>query len=102
MPKTIEEYVHQVGRAGHLHSTGFSMAFINKGNKNLFLPLKQLCEKTGTKLPDELLHSPYLQTANERRAKANAEKEKQLKRKKWDDRELNQKSLLEILTKKRK
>jgi len=49
MPNSIEEYVHQVGRAGRLHSEGAVMAFINKSNKNVFVALQELCTKSGRK-----------------------------------------------------
>ena len=102
MPRSIEDYVHQAGRAGRLHSSGFAMAFVNNSNKNIFTQLKSLCEKTGTKLPDQITNSPYLQKSKEKEKKSNVEQEKSLKRKKWDEQVVNQKSLLDILLKKRR
>ena len=99
MPKTIEDYVHQVGRAGRLQTQGFVMAFINKSNKNIFLSLQELCLKSGTKLPEELVNSLDFRKVLENPNKKDIEKTKALKRNKSLNEDINQKSLLEILTK---
>ncbi|XP_065672655.1 uncharacterized protein LOC100210997 isoform X2 [Hydra vulgaris] len=96
-PNSIEEYVHQVGRAGQLHSYGLSIAFINNSNKHIFLDLKELFETTKGNLPFEILSSPYLQTLRETRIKLY--KEGKLKRKHGIDEDLNSQNLLQILTK---
>ena len=35
MPNTIDEYIHQVGRAGRLGSEGFAISFINDDDKRI-------------------------------------------------------------------
>lgn len=67
MPQTVDEYVHQVGRAGRLDEIGFAIAFVNNSNKALFLDLKELFDLTDAKLPTELLRSQHLQNQLERR-----------------------------------
>jgi len=58
----------------------------------------------GTKLPEELVNSPHMRAALEKHKKMSAEKQKALKKskKKWDDENPNQKTLLEILTKRKR
>lgn len=102
MPQTIEDYIHQVGRAGRLRTKSLVMAFINKSNKSIFIPLQELCRKSGTKLPDEVVNSSYFKDAFEKKRKKSKEKDAYLKRKKVDGDNLNQKSLLQILTKQSK
>ncbi|KAM9324546.1 putative ATP-dependent RNA helicase DDX59 [Gastrophryne carolinensis] len=60
MPSSMDEYVHQIGRAGRLGNRGTAITFINKNNKNLFWDLVKRVEPTGSLLPPQLLHSPYL------------------------------------------
>lgn len=60
MPSSMDEYVHQIGRAGRLGNRGTSITFINKNNKNLFWDLAKRVEPTGSLLPPQLLNSSYL------------------------------------------
>lgn len=60
MPSSVEEYVHQVGRAGRLGNVGWALTFINNTNKLIFLNLVETLKPLGVKLPEELLKSPYL------------------------------------------
>ena len=105
LPNNIEDYIHQVGRAGRLFTQGAVMAFVNKSNKNMFVPLRELCSKSGTKLPDELINSPYMQIALDKDRKQRMEREKLSKKRKWtednlgEERNVTQKSLLDILRK---
>lgn len=66
MPSSVEEYIHQVGRAGRLGKTGWALTFINNTNKNVFLGLVDSLQPLGVKLPQELLNSPYLQQQRQR------------------------------------
>lgn len=66
MPSSVEEYIHQVGRAGRLGKTGWALTFINNTNKNVFLGLVDSLQASGVKLPQELLNSPYLQQQRQR------------------------------------
>ncbi|XP_056384066.1 mucin-2-like [Hyla sarda] len=60
MPSSMDEYVHQIGRAGRLGHRGTAITFINKNNKNLFWDLVKRVQPTGSLLPPQLLNSPYL------------------------------------------
>ena len=67
MPSSVEEYVHQVGRAGKLDSKGFAITFINNNNKNVFLNFTETLQNADINIPAELMNSPYLQQQKERR-----------------------------------
>ena len=60
MPSSVDEYIHQVGRAGRLGSNGMAITFINNSNKGVFLDLLEGVGPHGVKLPQELINSPYL------------------------------------------
>uniref|UniRef100_A0A8C6VJ16 RNA helicase n=1 Tax=Naja naja TaxID=35670 RepID=A0A8C6VJ16_NAJNA len=60
MPSSMDEYVHQVGRAGRLGHTGTAITFINNNSKRLFWDVVKRVKPTGTILPPQLLNSPYL------------------------------------------
>ncbi|XP_018425012.1 PREDICTED: probable ATP-dependent RNA helicase DDX59 [Nanorana parkeri] len=60
MPSSMDEYVHQIGRAGRLGNRGTAITFINKNNKNLFWDLVKRVQPTGSLLPPQLLNSPYV------------------------------------------
>ncbi|XP_062516885.1 probable ATP-dependent RNA helicase DDX59 [Corticium candelabrum] len=60
MPSTIEEFIHQTGRAGRLGSHGSSITFINNTNKNLFLDIVTTLCPLSAVLPSQLLNSPHL------------------------------------------
>ncbi|KAJ6658428.1 hypothetical protein lerEdw1_020132 [Lerista edwardsae] len=60
MPSSMDEYVHQVGRAGRLGHNGTAITLINNNSKKLFWDVVKRVEPTGTILPPQLLNSPYL------------------------------------------
>ncbi|XP_060088322.1 probable ATP-dependent RNA helicase DDX59 [Heteronotia binoei] len=60
MPSSMDEYVHQVGRAGRLGQRGTAITFINNNSKKLFWDVVKRVKPTGTILPPQLLNSPYL------------------------------------------
>uniref|UniRef100_A0AAV2KUB8 Kinesin-like protein KIF14 n=1 Tax=Knipowitschia caucasica TaxID=637954 RepID=A0AAV2KUB8_KNICA len=68
MPKSLDEYVHQVGRAGRLGHRGTAITFLNNNNKRLFLDVVNRVQQTGSILPPQLLNSPHLHE-QQRRAK---------------------------------
>ncbi|MFT7809050.1 putative ATP-dependent RNA helicase DDX59 [Arapaima gigas] len=68
MPANMDEYVHQVGRAGRLGHRGTAITFINNNNKRLFLEVVSRVKPTGSLLPPQLLNSPHLHE-QERRAR---------------------------------
>ncbi len=76
MPSTVEEYIHQVGRAGKLDSKGFAITFINNNNKEVFLKITETLQNSGIKIPEEILNSPYLQQQKERRKRKHGTKGK--------------------------
>ncbi|NWX83869.1 DDX59 helicase, partial [Nothoprocta pentlandii] len=60
MPSSMDEYVHQVGRAGRLGHSGTAITFINNNSKKLFWDVVKRVKPMGTILPPQLLNSPYL------------------------------------------
>ncbi|KAM3876553.1 putative ATP-dependent RNA helicase DDX59 [Diretmus argenteus] len=60
MPSSMDEYVHQVGRAGRLGHRGTAITFLNNNNKRLFLGVVNRVKPTGSILPPQLLNSPHL------------------------------------------
>ncbi|XP_066094903.1 probable ATP-dependent RNA helicase DDX59 [Saccopteryx bilineata] len=60
MPSNMDEYVHQVGRVGRLGQNGTAITFINNNSKRLFWDVAKRVQPTGSLLPPQLLHSPYL------------------------------------------
>ncbi|XP_029110517.1 putative ATP-dependent RNA helicase DDX59 [Scleropages formosus] len=68
MPANMDEYVHQIGRAGRLGHRGTAITFINNNNKRLFLEVVSRVKPTGSLLPPQLLNSPHLHE-QERRAR---------------------------------
>ncbi|XP_068930624.1 probable ATP-dependent RNA helicase DDX59 isoform X3 [Petaurus breviceps papuanus] len=60
MPSSMDEYVHQVGRAGRLGHSGTAITFINNNTRKLFLDIVKRVKPTGSILPPQLLNSPYL------------------------------------------
>ncbi|XP_022624325.1 probable ATP-dependent RNA helicase DDX59 [Seriola dumerili] len=60
MSNTMDEYVHQVGRAGRLGHRGTAITFLNNNNKRLFLEVVNRVKPTGSILPPQLLNSPHL------------------------------------------
>ncbi|XP_040983739.1 probable ATP-dependent RNA helicase DDX59 isoform X2 [Aquila chrysaetos chrysaetos] len=60
MPSSMDEYVHQVGRAGRLGHSGTAITFINNNSKKLFWDVVKRVKPTGTILPPQLRNSPYL------------------------------------------
>ncbi|XP_051550146.1 probable ATP-dependent RNA helicase DDX59 [Myxocyprinus asiaticus] len=68
MPANMDEYVHQIGRAGRLGHRGTAITFMNNNNKRLFLDIVNRVKPTGSVLPPQLLNSPHLHE-QQRRAK---------------------------------
>ncbi|KAA0712304.1 putative ATP-dependent RNA helicase DDX59 [Triplophysa tibetana] len=60
MPANMDEYVHQIGRAGRLGHRGTAITFMNNNNKRLFLDIVDRVKPTGSQLPPQLLNSPHL------------------------------------------
>jgi ATP-dependent RNA helicase DDX59 len=60
MPATIQEYIHQIGRAGRLGTPGIAITFINDSNKSLFPLLHQMLKNVKAYIPPKLATSKYL------------------------------------------
>ncbi|XP_001641091.2 probable ATP-dependent RNA helicase DDX59 [Nematostella vectensis] len=94
MPPTYEEYVHQIGRAGRLGATGWSISFINNASKGLFLQLINKLQPMGVKLPDELTRSAHV--LDERCRASNSRKRAE------KDEIVNQSNLMDLIVKRKK
>ncbi|XP_070765420.1 probable ATP-dependent RNA helicase DDX59 [Enoplosus armatus] len=91
MPNTMDEYVHQVGRAGRLGHRGTAITFLNNNNKRLFLEVVNRVKPTGSILPPQLLNSPHLHEQQRR--------ERQKARQETDDVLVTKNNLLDIIRK---
>lgn len=69
MPTNMDEYVHQIGRAGRLGHRGTAITFMNNNNKRLFLDVVERVKPTGSQLPPQLLNSPHLHNQQRRARK---------------------------------
>lgn len=94
MPSSVDEYIHQVGRAGRLGSKGLALTFINNTNKAVFLDLVEAVQPHGVKLPDELLNSPYLSSQQHER-----ECKRKNRKRKYEELYVNTENLMDILKK---
>ena len=92
MPSRVDEYIHQIGRAGRLGSKGLAITFINKENKDVFLDLVEAVQPHGVKLPDELVNSPYLSSQQYER-----EHKRKKRKRKREESYVNRENLMNIL-----
>ncbi|XP_029284938.1 LOW QUALITY PROTEIN: putative ATP-dependent RNA helicase DDX59 [Cottoperca gobio] len=91
MPNTMDEYVHQMGRAGRLGHRGTAITFLNNNNKRLFLEVVKRVKPTGSILPPQLLNSPHLHEQQRR--------EKQKAKHGSDDTLVTKNNLIDIIRK---
>eukprot|EP00250_Pteridium_aquilinum_P016396 c23085_g1_i2 orf=77-1195(-) len=63
MPSSLEEYIHQVGRASRLGMPGIAMVFVNNENKGIFKGFISLLQSSGATVPRELANSPYVHSS---------------------------------------
>lgn len=59
MPGSMEEYVHQIGRASRMGVAGMAIVFVNEEDKKLFKDLVQNLKTAGAAIPRELANSRY-------------------------------------------
>lgn len=59
MPNSLQEYIHQVGRASRLGTPGSAIVFINNEDKAIFKDLIALLKVAKAPIPRELASSPY-------------------------------------------
>ncbi|KAK9519443.1 hypothetical protein VZT92_022172 [Zoarces viviparus] len=91
MPNTMDEYVHQVGRAGRLGHRGTAITFLNNNNKRVFIEVVKRVKPTGSILPPQLLNSPHLHEQQRR--------ERQRAKQGSDDTLVTKNNLLDIIRK---
>lgn len=60
MPNSIDEYVHQVGRASRMGEDGMAIVFVNNEDRRLFKELVQFLKTAGAPIPRELTTSKYI------------------------------------------
>lgn len=53
-PKTIEAYIHRIGRAGRAGEIGTSYTFLTNGDLKLAVQLVSIFENSGYPVPEEL------------------------------------------------
>ena len=51
LPSDIDDYVHRIGRTGRAGNTGISIAFFNRGNKNIVRELVELLREANQEVP---------------------------------------------------
>uniref|UniRef100_A0A0A9F780 Helicase C-terminal domain-containing protein n=1 Tax=Arundo donax TaxID=35708 RepID=A0A0A9F780_ARUDO len=59
MPNSIDEYVHQIGRASRMGEEGMAIVFVNEEDRRLFKELVQVLKAAGAPTPRELANSKY-------------------------------------------
>lgn len=57
MPNNINDYIHQIGRAGRLGQKGYAYSFVNQKNEKLFYPLVQILRDSGFTVPHQILNN---------------------------------------------
>lgn len=92
MPSSLLEFIHQVGRAGHLGSPGWAVSFINNECKGIFSELVELLHPLGVQFPPQLINSPHLKLQQEQRKRTSSDsntssgaRHKSTKKRKTDD-----------------
>jgi ATP-dependent RNA helicase DDX59 len=59
MPNSIDEYIHQVGRASRMGEEGMAIVFVNNEDRRLFKDLVQFLKTAGAPIPQQLANSRY-------------------------------------------
>ena len=54
LPSDVEEYVHRIGRTGHMGNLGLATSFFNDKNRNLVKELVELIIESNQELPSWL------------------------------------------------
>ncbi|XP_010553231.1 PREDICTED: DEAD-box ATP-dependent RNA helicase 41 [Tarenaya hassleriana] len=67
MPDTIEEYIHQIGRASRIGEEGTAILFVNEENRNLFPDLVAILKSYGAPIPRELSNFASMKGRNKKR-----------------------------------
>lgn len=59
IPNSIDEYIHQVGRASRMGEEGMAVVFVNEEDRRIFKELVQVLKTAGAPIPRELANSRY-------------------------------------------
>uniref|UniRef100_A0ACD5Z5D5 Uncharacterized protein n=1 Tax=Avena sativa TaxID=4498 RepID=A0ACD5Z5D5_AVESA len=59
MPNSIDEYVHQIGRASRMGEEGMAIVFVNDEDMKLFRELAQVLKTAGAPIPRQLSNSKF-------------------------------------------
>jgi ATP-dependent RNA helicase DDX59 len=60
MPNSIDEYIHQVGRASRMGEEGMAIVFVNNEDRRLIKDLVQFLKTAGAPIPRQLANSRYM------------------------------------------
>ena len=77
LPPSMDQYVHQIGRALSGNKIGNAFVFVNNSNKSMFLQLFELSLSSMVTLPIQLVNSPHL--AYQKQSKAINEKREKIR-----------------------
>lgn len=59
LPNSIDEYIHQVGRASRMGEEGMAVVFVNEEDRRIFKELVQVLKTAGAPIPREIANSRY-------------------------------------------
>ena len=60
IPNSIDEYIHQVGRASRMGEEGMAIVFVNEEDTKIFKELVPVLKTAGAPIPRELANSRYM------------------------------------------
>jgi ATP-dependent RNA helicase DDX59 len=60
IPNSIDEYIHQVGRASRMGEEGMAILFVNEEDRRIFKELVPVLKTAGAPIPRELANSRYM------------------------------------------
>lgn len=63
MPRTLEDYVHQIGRASRMSNPGSALVFVNNNDKAVFRGLIEMLRLSKSPVPRELANSPFVHSS---------------------------------------
>ncbi|KAF6992938.1 hypothetical protein CFC21_009889 [Triticum aestivum] len=72
MPISIDEYIHQVGRASRMGEEGVPIVFVNEKDRKLFRELVQVLKTAGAPIPQELSNSKFTSSISLGKRKLNS------------------------------
>lgn len=57
-PKNISEFIHRAGRSGRAGVKGKAFTFLTTADEHIFYDVKNLLERNGFKVPEQLKNHP--------------------------------------------